>query len=211
MVFHKDQFSVLFLFIIYICDRFIVNKDVNFSSYADDTTPFIPGMSFEKIISELESISSEISQWFMNNNLKANTGKFHLFLSPYEDQTMRVENCIIRSSGVEGLLVVAIDSKLNYKEHILSLCKKANRKLHTLSCVSKYMTFNKRRILKESFIISQFNYCPLIWIIHITGPNKKINHIHERTLRIVYDDCSSSFEDLFNKDKSVTIYQRNLQ
>ena len=32
------------LFIIYICDPFIVNKDVNFSCYADDTTPFITGM-----------------------------------------------------------------------------------------------------------------------------------------------------------------------
>ena len=48
------------LFIIYICDLFIVNKDVNFSSYADDTTPFITGMSFKQIIPELESILSGI-------------------------------------------------------------------------------------------------------------------------------------------------------
>ena len=66
-------------FIIYICDLFIVNKDVNFSSYADDTTPFIIGMSFGQIIPELESILSDISQWFMNDSLKANAGKFHLF------------------------------------------------------------------------------------------------------------------------------------
>ena len=38
------------LLIIYICDLFIVNKEVNFSSYADNTTPFITGMSFEQII-----------------------------------------------------------------------------------------------------------------------------------------------------------------
>ena len=87
MVFRKDQFLVLFyLLYIYICDLFIVNKDDSFSSYADDTTPFITGMSFEQIIPKLESILSDISQWFMNNNLKANAGKFHLFLSPYENQ-----------------------------------------------------------------------------------------------------------------------------
>ena len=63
----------------------------------------------------------------------------------------------------------------------------------------------------ESFIISQFNYCPLIWMIHSRGLNNKINRIHERALRIVYDDNRSSFEDLLNKDKSVTIHQRNLQ
>ena len=63
----------------------------------------------------------------------------------------------------------------------------------------------------KSFIISQFNYCPLIWMIQNRGLNNKINHIHERALRIVYNDCSSTFEDLVNKDKSVTIHQRNLQ
>ena len=48
-------------------------------------------------------------------------------------------------------------------------------------------------------------------MIHNRGLNNKINHIHERALRKVYDDCSSSFEDFLNKDKSVTIQQRNLQ
>ena len=131
----------------------IVNKDVNFSSYADDTTPFITGMSFEQIIPKLESILSDISQWFINNNLKGNAGKFYLFLSPYEDQTIRVENYVIKSSGVEELLRVTIDSNVNFKEHILPLCKKANHKLHVLSRVSKYMTLNKRRNLMKSFII----------------------------------------------------------
>ena len=63
----------------------------------------------------------------------------------------------------------------------------------------------------KSFIISQFNYCLLIWMMHNRGLNNKINLIHESALRIVYNDCSSTFEDLLNKHKSVTIYQRNLQ
>ena len=63
----------------------------------------------------------------------------------------------------------------------------------------------------KSFIISQFNYCPLIWMIHNRGLNNKINHMQQRALRIVYNDCSSSFEGLLNKGKSVTIHQRNLQ
>ena len=98
------------LFLIYICDLFFVNKDVSFSSYAYDTTPFINGISFDQIIPKLESILSDISQWFMNNNLKANARKFHLFLSPHEDQMITVENHVIKSSGVEELLGVTIDS-----------------------------------------------------------------------------------------------------
>ena len=102
----------------------------------------------------------------MNNNLKANAGKFHLFLIPNEDQMITVKNDVIKSSGVTELLRVTIDSNLNFKEHILPLCKKANRKLHALSLVSKYMTLNKHHIFMKFFIISRFDYCPLIWMIH---------------------------------------------
>ena len=41
--------------------------------------------------------------------------------------------------------------------------------------------------------------------------NHRINHIHERALRIVYNDYSSTFEDLLNKDNTVTIHERNIQ
>ena len=123
----------LFLFTTYFCDLVIVNKDINFPSYADDTIPFITGMTFEQIIPESESMLSDISQWFMNDNLKDNAGKFHLFLSPYEDQTITVENFVIKSSGVEELLGVTIDSNSNCKKHILSSSKKTNHKLHALS------------------------------------------------------------------------------
>ena len=64
--------------------------------------------------------------------------------------------------------------------------------------------------LMKTFIESQFGYCPLIWMFHGRIVNKKINHLHERALRIVYKDYISSFEDLL-KDKSVTIHHRNIQ
>ena len=48
-------------------------------------------------------------------------------------------------------------------------------------------------------------------MIHNRCLNNKINHMHERALRIVYNDYSSSFEDLLTKDESVTIHQPNLQ
>ena len=55
-----------YIWYIYICDPFFVNKNVNFYNYADDTTPFITVMSFEKIVRELEKILSDMSLWFMN-------------------------------------------------------------------------------------------------------------------------------------------------
>ena len=41
--------------------------------------------------------------------------------------------------------------------------------------------------------------------------NRKINHIHERALRLVYGDYTASFEELLKKDKTVSIHHRNIQ
>ena len=38
-----------------------------------------------------------------------------------------------------------------------------------------------------------------------------MNKLHERPLRLVYRDRQSLFEELINKDKSVTIHHRKLQ
>ena len=40
--------------------------------------------------------------------------------------------------------------------------------------------------------------------------NNKINRIHERSLRIIYNSYTSSFEDLLKKDNSINIHQRNI-
>ena len=64
----------------------------------------------------------------------------------------------------------------------------------------------------EAFITSQFSYCTLIWMFHSRNTKNGVNKIHERALRLVYDDSPYlSFDELIIKDKSVIIHQRNLQ
>ena len=41
---------------------------------------------------------------------------------------------------------------------------------------------------------------------HSRGLNNRINNLHERALRIVYQDKKSDFQTLLKNDKSVTIY-----
>ena len=63
----------------------------------------------------------------------------------------------------------------------------------------------------NSFVISQFKYCPIIWIYCQRQSNTLINKIHERALRIAYNDYVSSFETLLEKDGSLSTHQRNIQ
>ena len=46
---------------------------------------------------------------------------------------------------------------------------------------------------------------------HSRTLNNKINYLHERALRIAYNDKVSTFQELLNQDKSVTIHIKNIQ
>ena len=62
-----------------------------------------------------------------------------------------------------------------------------------------------------SFIEAQFGDCTLVWMFHGTVLNRKINHLHERSLRIVYKDSIISFHELLQKDHYLTTHHRNIQ
>ena len=63
----------------------------------------------------------------------------------------------------------------------------------------------------KSFIESQFGYCPLTWMFCGRKTNARINHVHERALRIVYRNNSHCFDQLFQIDKSYNIHHKNIQ
>ena len=64
----------------------------------------------------------------------------------------------------------------------------------------------------KAFIIPQFSYCPLVWMFHRRNTEDRIIKIHERALRLVYDDSPHlRFDELLIKDKSVRFHQRNFQ
>ena len=145
--------------------------------------------------------------------MKLNQDKCHLLVSgfKYENIWTNIGKTKIWKSKKQKRLDVEIDRTLSFDEYITSLCKKAGKKLSVLTKLSNFMCTNKKRVLMKSFIGSQFGYCPLIWMFHSRGVNNKINHLHERSLQIVYEDNISSFEDLLKRNKSFTIHQRNIQ
>ena len=66
-------------------------------------------------------------------------------------------------------------------------------------------------MIMNAFFNSQFNYYPLIWMCPNRSRNRKITRLHERCLRIIYNDKQSSFKMPLEKDSSVSIHDRNIQ
>ena len=63
----------------------------------------------------------------------------------------------------------------------------------------------------KTFLYSQYNYCQLVWIYHNRTNNNKTNHLHERCFCLICNDRKSYFENLLEKDGSVSIiHQANL-
>ena len=68
------------------------------------------------------------------------------------------------------------------------------------------MNIQQKKILMKAFFTAQFSYCPLIWIFHSRNLNNKIDKLHELSLRLVYGDNTSSFEELLETDNSVSVH-----
>ena len=207
------QGSVLgpLLFNVFINDIFWFANRTKICNYADDTTIFACHPDLDNIIKQLEEDSTVIVKWFSDNFLKLNDDKCRLMIfgGKSTEATVTIGNSKINESDYEKLLGVTFDKKLSFKKHVEDLYKKANQKLHALARLSNYIDPIKSEILMNSFIRSQFNYCPLVWMFHDRATNSKLNRIQERALRMVCKDSESGLADL--KNKYGTIHQHNLQ
>ena len=127
-------------------------------------------------------------KWFENSLLKSNADKCHLLVSSSDAVNLRVSEYDIKNTECEKLLGVKFGNKLKFEKHITGICRKASKKIYAPARIFPYMDLSKRRMAMNAFFNSQFNYCPLIWMCHNRTTNRKINRLHERCLRIIYND-----------------------
>ena len=189
----------------YINDLFLLINRAEISNYADDTTIYICVSEVENVIGGLEQDVIQLSTWYPENYMKLNADKCHpmIFGEKKDKMTLHVGKAVLEESDKETLLGVTLDTKLNFKTRVQTLCKKASQKLHALSRISIFMESKKIKLMMNTFIMSQFSYCPLIWMFHDRNVNNKKNRIQERALRIAYKDNTSPYEKLLENDNSV--------
>ena len=143
--------------------------------------------------------------------MKTNSDKSHILLNCSEPSIALIDGSSIESNTKEILPGITIDRDLKFDKHVNNLCENACQKLNALVRLAPFMNVDKKRMIMKAFIELQFGYCPLVWIFHGRTLNNKINRIHERALRIIYNDKSSSFQNLLEKDNSVTIHHTNIK
>ena len=76
---------------------------------------------------------------------------------------------------------------------------------------SEFLTLEQAKLLANSFVNSQFGYASLIWMFTSKNSMPKVNQIHRRTLRVVYDDYNSTYEEPLASHNYMSIRQKYLK
>ena len=108
------------------------------------------------------------------------------------------------------LLRIAIYKKLTLKEHIENLCRKRQYKLHALRRIKKFLTIKKAKILGNAFIDTQFNYAPLIWMFCRKTLYSKIEKIHQKILKVIYES-NDAYGNLLLQINTFSVHQKHLR
>ena len=87
---HQGSIMGSLLFNIFMCDLFLIMKNKYVTGCADKNTPFELRGNTKDITKTPEEIDKSLINCFSNNQVKANTDKFHLFLNSRIPNTMKI-------------------------------------------------------------------------------------------------------------------------
>ena len=203
------------LFNIFINDIFLFVKTCDLYNYADDNTLSYADKDPVNLKAVLESESQNLIEWFASNQMKANPEKFQAIAIGKKSSKLNLKFDInsteIKCDDEVKLLGVNVDYDLLFDSHIASLCKKASRQLNVLKRIGKYLNLQCRLMIYHTFILSNFNYCPIIWHFCSKNNTSKMEKIQERSLRFVYNDYKIDYNSLLEKSKLPTLHVRRIR
>ena len=183
-------------------------------NYSDDNTVVYSHANLSHLTSTLSHDSNIAVTWFRNNGMQANPTKFQCIISHKSHRVyspLYIDSAALVPEETVKLLGVTFDVKLTFEQHVNDICKKASRDLNILKRFSKILsTANKTRIF-HSFIVSHFNYCPVIWHFCSKRKTKMLDKIQERSLRFVFNDKLSSYDDLLKRIKKDPLHVTRLK
>ena len=158
------------------------------------------------MIEVLEEEGGVALTWRKQNQMIANPEKFHALLIRKDQTNTSGENCNIQGKMIKSEETVKLLSiQLDYK-HISELCRKAASQLNVLKRLKQFIGFDERKILVQSFVFSNFYYCPLVWYFSSVKALQKIGKIQERALRFLYDNHRIPYSELLSKSKRCTMH-----
>jgi hypothetical protein len=203
-------------FNIFINDLALFIERADIHNFADDNTLSAQACNIDDLKKILEDESNIAIDWLISNDMMANPEKFKaIFMTKDKKDTssnkLRIKGIEIMTENWVTLLGVTIDSKLNFDQHISKICKAAAAQLNALIRLKSSLPLVARKALIESYIYSNFNYCPLVWHFSSAVSLSKIEKLQERALRFVYNNYTATYDHLLAISHKCTMEVRRLR
>ena len=204
------------LFNCFFNDLFYVTEIANAHNFADDNTLTAFANNIQNLIHLLGSKSRVAMKWFKDNKMTVNPGKFQAIIldkkkTNHKQEIIKIRNKAVKVKSSVKRLGVQIDAELNFNLHIAIICRSAANQLNALIRLRKFLGFEEKKVLTNSYFYSNFNYCPLVWMFSYAKSLKKVEALQERALRFLYDDYNSPLEEILKKSGKVCMEVNRLR
>ena len=183
-------------------------------NYADDNSVGCSGNNPEEITNNLKHVVNITLKWFEDNYLKANPDKFQfiLFSKLRHDCTLSINEKVNISSSTEvKLLGVTIDASLSFSSHINNLCIKAGKHISVLDRLSNVLNKEAKYQLFNTFVLSHFNFCSVVWHFCTMSDLRKIEKVQKRALRIIFNDKNATYTELRKQSGRPLMYVERIK
>ena len=110
------------LFNIFLNDLLEVLKNFDIYNFADDNTISVASKNRGTLLETLKNKSESAINWFRNNNMIVNPGKFQLILLQKStkkviEEKLQIGNNEIESENSVTLLGITVDNRLSFDDH----------------------------------------------------------------------------------------------
>ena len=108
------------------------------------------------------------------------------------------------------LLDVTIDCVLNFDVHISNVCEKASQRIEVITLLRNLIPTEAKLHLYKAAIIIHLTYCLLVWHFCRASDTRRLERVQERGPSAVFKDKLPSYQQLLEKAKLPTLYNRRL-
>ena len=196
-----------------------------YHTYADDTQIYKSGnlTDINTIIRHMNTDLASISNFSKTNCLKLNYTKNKFIIFASKNNLKLLKNMVLDPITIDGQTVeretvvrnlgLYMDEELTFEYHINDLVRRAFGKLKTAWKCGKFLSANCKRIISESYVLSQFNYMDIIWRTATKRMWDKIQGLQNNCVRFIhklrkYDHISADFNKLntLNMNNRTTVH-----
>jgi len=110
-----------------------------------------------------------------------------------ENMKLAVNEFEVEPNECLKLLGVNIDSRLNFTEHISSVCKKGSQRVGVIMRLRNLISTSVKLQMYKAAVLPHLTYCHMIWHFCKASDSRKLERVQERGLIAVF---YSSYDQL---------------